>query len=185
VKFSHLALFATCSIALTGLGACQQFDSRPNVGPCPVAGALYDASRIVEVGEVERHENVGFTGIVEGVRGYCRYVGKDPITMEVDIDFTLGRGPMAVGDRRTYEYFVTVTRRDRTVLAKQIMTMDVRFPNGVTEVRRRERVPGIVIPRATETVSGTNFEVIVGFELTPEQLAYNRSGKRFTINVER
>jgi len=50
-------------------------------------------------------------------------------------------------------------------------------------VRRTEKVEGIVIPRATPTVSGTNFEVIVGFDLTAEELAYNRSGKRFTINT--
>ncbi len=31
--------------------------------------------------------------------------------------------------------------------------------------------------------SGVNFEVLTGFELTEEQLAFNRSGKRFLMNV--
>ena len=79
--------------------------------------------------------------------------------------------------------FVTVTRRDRSVLAKERFDVNVTFPAGQDIVRITEKVPGIVIPRANETVSGTNFEVIVGFDLTPEQIAYNRSGTRFTINV--
>jgi hypothetical protein len=188
VKVNKLAGFGAVAVIAAGLGACavgKKLDSRPNVGPCPVAGALYDVSRLVEVGEPERHENVGFTGEIEGVRGFCRYVGKDPITMQLEIDFAFGRGPKADGDSKTYTYFVAVTRRDRNVLAKEDYAVDVKFAKGASVVRRTEKIDGIVIPRATETVSGTNFEIITGFELTPEQLAYNRSGKRFTMDVKK
>lgn len=180
------AVLGICGILLAG--GCQAvnlsgLDDTPNVGPCPVSGALYDANRVVEVKGAERHENVGFTGAIEGVRGFCRYVGSNPITMEIEIDFAFGRGPKAEGLTHTYPVFVTVTRRDRTVLAKENFDMAIAFEPGKDIVRRTETVPGIVIPRANETVSGSNFEVIVGFQLTPEQLAYNRSGTRFTINV--
>jgi hypothetical protein len=188
VKVYRLARLGGVAAIVAGLGACsvgKQLDSRPNVGPCPVSGALYDVARLVEVGEPERHENVGFTGEIEGVRGYCRYVGKDPITMQIEIDFAFGRGPKAEGDSKTYTYFVAATRRDRNVLAKEDYTVDVKFPKGVSVVRKTEKIDGIVIPRATATVSGTNFEIITGFELTPEQLAYNRSGKRFTMEVKK
>lgn len=184
VKALKPAGFGIVVAALAGLASCAQLDSRPNVGPCPMAGALYDAARLVEVGEVERHENVAFTGSVEGVKSFCRYVETNPIDMEVDIDFSFGRGPMAEGDRKTYTYFVAVTRRDRVVIAKEVFTVDIKFDRGQTVVRHREKVGGIQIPRATETVSGTNFEVIVGFELTPEQLAFNRAGKRFRMQVQ-
>lgn len=154
------------------------------MGPCPVAGVLYDVERLVEIDGEELHQNVAFTGQVEGVTGFCRYVDDNPITMELDIDFAFGRGPKAQGNEKTYQYFVAVTRRDRVVLAKQVTPIRVRFNNNEDVVRVTERVEGIVIPRATPTVSGTNFEVLVGFELTPEQLAFNRAGKRFRMNVE-
>ena len=192
VKVYQLARLAgvTAILAgtLLGISACtfgKQLDSRPNVGPCPVPGALYDVARLVEVGQPERHENVGFTGEIEGVRGYCRYVGKEPITMQLEIDFAFGRGPKAEGDAKTYTYFVSATRRDRNVLAKEDYSVNVKFPKGASVVRRTEKVDGIIIPRATGTVSGTNFEIITGFELTPDQLAYNRSGKRFTMEVKK
>jgi hypothetical protein len=158
-------------------------DDSPNVGPCPVAGVLYDANRVVQVEGPERHENVGFTGTVEGVRGFCRYIGTNPITMEIEIDFAFGKGPKAQGSSHAYPVFASVTRRDRSVLAKEKFDVNVTWPAGTDIVRVTEKVPGIVIPRANETVSGSNFEVVVGFDLTPEQLAYNRSGTRFTINV--
>src|SRR5579871_2760706 len=104
VKLLKLAKVLAPAVLLAGLGGCKSFDSRPNVGPCPAAGALYDASRLVEVGQPERHENVAYTGEIEGVHGFCRYVAKDPITMEVDIDFAFGRGPKAEGDSKTYNY---------------------------------------------------------------------------------
>ncbi|HBB55343.1 MAG TPA: Tat pathway signal sequence domain protein, partial [Hyphomonadaceae bacterium] len=31
---------------------------------------------------------------------------------------------------------------------------------------------------------GANFEILVGFELTPEQLAFNTDGKRFRLRYE-
>ena len=78
---SAMLLASSCAgVDLSGL------DDSPNVGPCPVAGVLYDANRVVEVKGPERHENVGFTGAIEAVRGFCRYVGTNPITMEIEID---------------------------------------------------------------------------------------------------
>lgn len=177
IALPALALASCSSVDLSNL------DDSPNVGPCPVAGALYDASRVVEIKGPERHENVGFTGAIEGVRGYCRYIDVNPITMEIEIDFAFGRGPKADGMSHTYPVFVTVTRRDRSVLAKERFDIPVTWPADKDIMRVTESVPGIVIPRANETVSGSNFEVIVGFDLTSEQLAYNRSGTRFTINV--
>ena len=41
----------------------------------------------------------------------------------------------------------------------------------------------LVIPRALATTSGSNFEVLVGFEVTPQMAAFNRLGKRFRVNA--
>jgi hypothetical protein len=184
VKRFAPACLGLSAMLLSSCGSvAESLDETPNVGPCPVAAALYDSARVVEINGAERHENVVFTGAVEGVRGYCRYVGSNPITMEVEVDFAFGKGPKATTSARTYPVFITVTRRDKSVLAKEKFNIDVSWPAGKDIVRHTEIIPGIVIPRANDTVSGSNFEVFVGFDLTPEQLAYNRSGTRFTINV--
>ena len=160
-------------------------DQRPNVGPCPLMGVLYDSSRVVAFVEPEnqRYANIRYTGEMQGVNGLCRYVEADPIAMNIEIDMAFGRGPAATTDRQTYRYWVAVTRRGRAPIEKAYFDVDVRWPRGENVVTRRERIEHIVIPRANEEISGENFEILVGFELTPEQLQFNREGRRFRIDA--
>ena len=160
-------------------------DQRPNVGPCPLMGVLYDSSRLVQFAapNAERYANIAFTGEMEGVHGLCRYVDADPITMNMDITMEFGRGPAAAADHQTYRYWVAVTRRGRAAIAKQYFDVDVRFPRNQPVVAHTEHINRIVIPRANADISGENFEILVGFELTPEQLRFNRDGRRFRIDA--
>ncbi|MDX2237713.1 MAG: hypothetical protein NW203_09120 [Hyphomonadaceae bacterium] len=160
-------------------------DDRPNVGPCPLMGVLYDNSRLVEFQDPtqERYANIAFTGEVRGVRGLCRYVDTNPIEMSMEIDFAFGRGPAATAERKTYRYWVAVTRRGTAPIARQWYDVDVRFPRNTPVMVAREEIESIVIPRANADISGENFEVLVGFELTPQQLQFNRDGKRFRVDA--
>ena len=160
-------------------------DSRPNVGPCPLMGVLYDTSRMVQFAapNAERYANIAFTGEMEGVNGLCRYVDADPITMNLDINMEFGKGPASTTDHRVYRYWVAVARRGRVPIAKQYFDVDVRFPRGQAVVSHTEHIQRIVIPRANRDVSGENFEILVGFDLTPEQLEFNRAGRRFRIDA--
>ncbi|MGQ0531907.1 MAG: Tat pathway signal sequence domain protein [Caulobacteraceae bacterium] len=160
-------------------------DPRPNAGPCPLMGVLYDSARIVKFAQpgVQRYANIEFTGEMQGVNGLCRYVQADPIAMSIEIDMAFGRGPAATSDRQTYRYWVAVARRGQAPIEKAYFDVDVRFPRGQSVVTRREEIEHIVIPRANDQISGENFEILVGFELTPEQLAFNREGRRFRIDA--
>jgi len=159
-------------------------DARPNVGPCPLMGVLYDNSRVVDFAQpnVERYANIEYTAEMQGVRGLCRYVDTDPITMSIDIDMSFGRGPAATSDRQTYRYWVAVTRRGIAPIEKAYFDVDVRFPRGESVVNRTESIERITIPRAAPDTSGENFEILVGFDVTPEQLEFNRDGRRFRID---
>ena len=155
-----------------------------NAGPCPFVKTLYDAARYVELKDgQETSAAVGYTGEIQGVSAACAYKADDPITVSMNLLFELGRGPTAEGASKTYRYWVAVTDRNREVLAKKTFDLPVSFPGGQDRVYKSETVKGIVIPRATATVSGANFEVLVGFEVTPEMAAFNRDGKRFRPNA--
>ena len=39
------------------------------------------------------------------------------------------------------------------------------------------------IERAGIETSGSNFEILVGFDVTPEMAEFNRSGSRFRVNA--
>ena len=155
-----------------------------NAGPCPFVKTLYDAARYVELKDgQEASAAVGYTGEIQGVTAACAYKSDEPITVSMNLLFELGRGPTAEGTSKTYRYWVAVTDRNREVLAKKTFELPVSFPGGQDRVYKSETVKGIVIPRATATVSGANFEVLVGFEVTPAMAAFNRDGKRFRPNA--
>jgi hypothetical protein len=160
-------------------------DDRPNVGPCPLMGVLYDSSRLVAFADAsnQRYANISHTGEMQGIRGLCRYVEADPITMSIEVDMAFGRGPAATDNRETYRYWVAVARRGRAPIEKVYFDVDVRWDRDQQVVTRTEQIENIVIPRANPEISGENFEILVGFELTPEQLQFNRDGRRFRIDA--
>ncbi len=159
-------------------------DELANAGPCPYVKALYDAARYVEFdGGKEASAAVGYTGEIESVHSTCAYKTDQPIKVRVDIGLALGKGPMAAGSSKTYKYWVAVTDRNKAVIAKEYFDLPISFPGGADRVMTHEMLDDIVIPRANAKVSGDNFEVLIGFDVTPEQAAFNREGKRFRVNA--
>jgi hypothetical protein len=185
------ATAALIAIAAMGLSGCQTTKeifavgdaAEKNPGPCPEAFSLYEASRLVEFRGAESFQNVGFTAEINKVSSLCRYIGESPISADLSLDIAFGRGPAAQETTATYEYFVAVTRKNIDVIEKQVFPITISFPDGVDVVEATEVVGEIIIPRANENTSGANFEIIVGFELTPEQIAFNADGKRFRVSA--
>jgi hypothetical protein len=182
LKFAPLFL----ALVLVGCNSrlAQRLDDTPNAGPCPVAGSIHDAARYVKFrdGSAQLYNDIAYTGEITDVRLYCRYFKDTPLEAEIEVDFAFGKGPAATADEHDYRYFVAVTRRNGKVLAKEYFDTRAEFDRGLV-TGTSELVNRIVIPRADESISGVNFEVIVGFELTPEQLEFNRSGQRFRLDA--
>lgn len=155
-----------------------------NAGPCPFTKVLYDASRYVELkGGQETPEAVGYTGEIEGLKASCEYKGALPIHEHLAVGFAFGKGPMAKLMHKDYRYWVAVTVRNLAVLNKQYFTVAADFPKGADRVDYVDQLADIVIPRARAGVSGSNFEILVGFDVTPEMADFNRLGKRFRVNA--
>ncbi len=155
-----------------------------NAGPCPYVKILYDAARYAEFKDGrEASSSVGYTGEIQGVSAGCQYKGEEPIKLKMEILFELGRGPMAEGTSKTYRYWIAVTHRNNMVITRKTFDLPVKFQNGEDRVRVTEQIGEITIPRAKMTTSGSNFEVLVGFEVTPQMAEFNRDGKRFRVNA--
>ena len=155
-----------------------------NAGPCPYVKVLYDASRYVELKDNrEQAAAVGYTGEIQSLSSACQYKSDDPIKVQMEILFALGKGPQATSGTKTYRYWVAVTDRNLEIINKEYFNLPVTFPAGQDRTLMTDKVFGITIPRAKSTVSGSNFEVLVGFDVTPEMVAFNRDGKRFRPNA--
>ena len=165
-------------------GNLAPLPGKKNAGPCPYVKVLYDAARYVEFKDNKvAIGQVGYTGEIENLTSGCKYGAKDPIHVEIELLFGFGRGPQAEGASKAYSYWVAVTDRNNDVLAKESFGVVVNFAPGEDHALVTDRINGITIPRAGPNVSGSNFEVLVGFEVTPEMADFNRQGKRFRINA--
>lgn len=155
-----------------------------NAGPCPFVKVLYDAGRYVEFKDNrEASAAVAYSGEIQGVSAGCQYKDDEPIRVQMEILFELGKGPQAQSSQKNYRYWIAVTKRNDAVLTKQYFDLPVTFGEGQERVYATEEIGEIVIPRAGLTTSGANFEVLVGFDVTPQMAAFNREGKRFRVNA--
>jgi hypothetical protein len=154
-----------------------------NAGPCPFVKVLYDAGRYHEF--KDNRESAGavmWTGEIQGISAGCQYKDDEPIKVAMEVLFALGKGPQATDSRKNFRYWIAVTDRNRAVIAKEYFDLPVNFGNG-ERVMVREKIEGITIPRAGVQVSGSNFEVLIGFDVTPQMTEFNRDGKRFRVNA--
>lgn len=168
------------AIVLSGLlAACGSTAGRnsANPDPCPNVVVLEDAARLIEFDGEQVIEDVAYTAEIVDINSACRYFDDQPINAEIAVDFAFGKGPKATEDQKVFKYFVAVTRTDREVIAKQEFVIPVNFSGKKTVVVKSEDIDRITIPRANESTSGLNFEIVVGISLTPAQVIYNRSGK--------
>ncbi|MDZ7628716.1 MAG: hypothetical protein U5J99_09990 [Parvularculaceae bacterium] len=168
---------AAAAAAASGCAGNSKEAKLANPAPCPNIVVLQDAARLVEFAGEERIEDVAWTAEIEDVSLACRYIANKPIDVEVNVNLAFGRGPKAASDEKDFAYWVAVTRTNREVIEKKEFLVPIDF-GGDDPVRRvRQEIEQILIPRKGEETAGTNFEVVVGLVLTPQQAIYNRSGK--------
>ncbi len=173
-----LALIAAAAAAAGCAGNAKSRAAKlKNPAPCPNVSVLSDASRAVEFNGDPAIENVAYTAEILSVQLNCRYFADEPIKASLIVDLAFGRGPKGAERGRTYAYWVAVTRRDLEVIEKTQFLIPVEFDKDHNVRTAMEKIDEIIIPRKDNEVSGTNFEVIVGLVLTPQQAIYNRSGK--------
>jgi len=172
-----LALALAVAAATAG---CASDDSKAkrakNPAPCPPVVVLKDAARMVDFAGDQTLENVAFSAEFVKAQLDCRYYSDKPIEATLRVKMAFGKGPKADADRHAFGYWVAVTRKDTEVIEKVEYLLPIDF-GGETMRIVDDEIDEIVIPRANKDISGTNFEIVVGFTLTPQQAVFNRSGK--------
>ncbi|HEX5377506.1 MAG TPA: Tat pathway signal sequence domain protein [Phenylobacterium sp.] len=155
-----------------------------NAGPCPFVKVLYDAGRYVEFkGGKEASADVAYSGEIQGISAGCAYKDDQPITVQMEVLFELGKGPQAEGSSKTYRYWIAVTKRNQAIIDKKYFDLPVKFEPGQDRLYVTEQIGDVTIPRASLTTSGSNFEILVGFDVTPQMAEFNREGKRFRLTA--
>ncbi|HXZ69076.1 MAG TPA: hypothetical protein VEH07_10835 [Alphaproteobacteria bacterium] len=174
----RLPLAATALLALVTVAACNY--RNPITQPCPTFGILGDAEQATAfIGAGHDLTNVAYRATLSGASLKCDYSSKKrrnttsrTVDGELSVSLSVERGPALADTQITVPYFVAVTRGKKYVLAREEFSQTFNLAGG-TRVGSLEEIP-VSIPLAKD-LNGDSYEVVVGIELTPDQLAYNRA----------
>ena len=146
----------------------------PAPGPsCPRMAAAAHTEDLVRFlpGPGRDVTDVVFRSRLAGVEGGCE--ARDAaVDVEMTVEFVVERGPADRDGRASFEYFVAIPQFRPLAEGKKRFPVSVRFPEGRSSVRHRDRV-AVRIPLG-ESETGAGFEIFVGHQLTAEDLARNR-----------
>lgn len=163
-----LALLLPAALLLAGCGS----DEPPP--PCPPVGAPAPLDGFTQFDGGGRDlTQVRFSGRIDGVDLACEYDEKG-VDVALRVRFVVERGPADQSRRADIRYFVAVEDGPGNVTAKQQFDVAVPFEGNIRRVARIDELE-LRIPTPRQGFRQTR--VLVGFQLTQEQLEYNRSQK--------
>jgi hypothetical protein len=113
-------------------------------------------------------------GRLVSVDGQCRLASKkgQELLVAVRVGIQVTRGPALPGNAADVPVFIAVTD-GQTILDKQVYTVHAEFPSNVQMVALSGGPIDMTLP-ITPTKSGAAYQIRIGFQLTPEELAANR-----------
>ncbi len=162
--------------ALAGLLALAGCNSDPNRFPptCPATAILADAADLTRFdGRGQDLTDMVIDGKITGLAGRCRENGDGrSLQTTVTVSLDLSRGPAARSRTEPVGYFVAVTRGD-TILDKRTFELRVAFPPNTDLVHVSGEPVQLALPTPTG-VTGATYRILIGFQLSPEELALNR-----------
>ena len=147
--------------------------------PCPQIQIVKDLGSLSDFTDDQRtfYENMIAQMDIKKRQSSCE-LATSSATVDLALLFTGTLGPKARQQKSdkpflTYPFFVAVTGPNGKIMAKEIFAVSMSFEPGQTTRTHTEYLRQIIPVRSKETAF--QYQVLVGFQLSPEQLAYNRA----------
>jgi len=176
LSFDRVNIAVALSVVALLVGGCAVLDEgTPNV--CPSTAILDDAGELVRFASTPPAGpgDVSFRTKMKYISGLCE-VDEKSIDMELSTKMEALRGPANTGSEAKFVYFVAILDSDKTVLSRTKFPMIARFQKRETKLDFSENLT-VTIPRKPNTLP-KDYIVYLGFEMTPDELAYNRKRKQ-------
>jgi hypothetical protein len=174
---SKLAAFVLAAMALWG--CASESDEAKEAGGCPSGAALADAATVTKLrpGGGKDPTDVVMTAELAKPEIACDY-DKDSGKVDVSLSFpiTARRGPADKGEAQTFSYFVAIVDLDNTVVSKQTFTRDIALDQNVAAFNESPATISFTVGKDKKPVG---YEALVGFQLSQDELAYNREKHRY------
>lgn len=169
-----LPLTACQTVTLSDL---NPFGDSSGPQPCPPSAALADAVSITEFGRGSSRDdsNVIHSARIEGTVFDCQVVGSQ-VQGRLGVVGTLMLGRKGKAGPVSLPIFIALTRAGTDVVSKRFDTIEFEVERGATTAQFEKAIPDFTFNLASGE-STLSYEILTGFNLTPDQIEYNR--KRF------
>ena len=167
-------------LATFSLAACSTLIGEAEVPPeCPQIVIVKDTSQLTvfQPGPGRDLTDVLLDARIDRFGGECE-TDLEPdnsgtVNVDLQLVFEATRGPANKTRAANFSYYVAIGDRSGAILAKKVFDVGFEFEGN------RNRVGGIEeltqeIPLRTGEL-GEDFEIFIGFQLSPEQLDYNHT----------
>jgi len=163
--------------ALAGLSACSS-KGEEVAAQCPQGGIVPDANTIVRFRDGPGRDitDVLLQAQVVDMRINCQYAkgrnAKPAVTIDLQIAFAAERGPAERSRKASAPYFVAIVDPQRNIVAKETFSADFEWTDNRPRTGRIDQwEPYIPL---NSNFDGPSYQILIGFQLSEDQLAWNR-----------
>jgi hypothetical protein len=155
------------------LGGCGLFGKDEPPELCPRISVLKDAERLTAFREGGGRDltDVTFEAEFGELRAACT-VDKGRASVRTQVNMNLVRGPAGGEKNGDLAFFIAVTDPNNNVLTKEVFSGPAEFPRNQSRAIISEESE-LTIPIAAKWIAA-DYEILIGFQLTQDQLEYNR-----------
>ncbi|HEY9567786.1 MAG TPA: hypothetical protein VIR38_06840 [Thalassobaculum sp.] len=154
------------------LSGCAADEPPP---PCPPVQAPASLDRFTWFeGGGRDLTQVLYSGRIDGVDMACEY-DEEGVDLDLRVRLVVERGPADRSRQADFQYFVAIEDGVGNITAKEVFDIRAPFEGNIRRVARFDELE-LRIPSPPQGFRQTR--VLIGFQLTPEQLEHNRSHKQ-------
>ena len=163
--------------AALGISACAG-GGEEAAPTCPSVIVVGDARQITQFlpGQGRDLTDIVLEASIVDFNGTCETDTNDDVEfVDVELNLTIEarRGPANSDRTGAYEYFVAIVDQGKNIRAREVFASDFEFEDGRTRLAAVEELTQEIPLRPGE--AGQDYDIMVGFQLTREQLEYNRN----------
>ncbi len=172
---------SACETAQEGYDSVSLLWSTPIILPCPEFKIVADAARLVKFRDGPGRDliDVDVEGLIGNVTLAClskinKKTRQGSMEVEATVVFGAQRGPANATRKAILPYFITVTDLNKTILYREKFKVGVIYPGNQTSAKFAGENVTLQLP-IDKKISQKDYVIYTGFQLTREQLEYNRA----------
>ena len=172
----RLSTLSVLAAAVTILSACEI--AKPVEVSCPKVKVLEDVGNITRFRDGPGRDitDIILEAEFQRVAGECE-VSDEFVEVAIYVELTAAQGAALRNPSADASIFMAVADPEKRILSRRAMPIKFAFPGNRSRISYIERFL-VDIPK-TEAQKAENFVVYMGFEMTREELEFNRSEQNF------